>query len=86
MTSFGATYIINLGGFKSTFKVQSQVYHRLGSLNVEKDREANYLQVYFMGNSIEEAKRRCHLNKNIEFNTEIVIELQEMLYTHNKQI
>ena len=39
MTSFGATDKINLGGFKSTFKVQGQVYHRLGSLNVGKDKE-----------------------------------------------
>ena len=52
MTSFGATKIVhNEDGrnFESTFKIQGQVYHRIGSLLPMPDADPKFLQIYFMG-------------------------------------
>ena len=49
MTSFGAKFVTQ-GGFMPTFKVQGQVYHRIGSLLPEENENCQFLQIYFMGN------------------------------------
>ena len=48
MTSFGAKFVTQ-GGFMPTFKVQGQVYHRIGSLLPEENENWQFLQIYFMG-------------------------------------
>ncbi|VVC30388.1 Hypothetical protein CINCED_3A012870 [Cinara cedri] len=51
MTSFGATKIVqNEDGhnFQSTFKIQGQVYHQIGSLIPMSDSDSKCLQIYFM--------------------------------------
>ncbi|XP_014784019.1 uncharacterized protein LOC106879095 [Octopus bimaculoides] len=47
ITSFGAN-IIREDGFMPTFKVQSQVYHRIGPLQRDAFQEPQCLQLYFV--------------------------------------
>ncbi|XP_075469185.1 uncharacterized protein LOC142502199 [Ascaphus truei] len=84
MTSFGATSIVEQIGFKSTFKVQGQVYHRAGSLLPLPDQDPQFLQIYFMGDEQQEADQRCHWIPNTR--RDIVISLQRMLHQHNHLI
>ncbi|XP_039969017.1 uncharacterized protein LOC126764705 [Bactrocera neohumeralis] len=49
MTSFGATKIIR-DSFMPTFKIQGQIYHRVGSLIPFADADYQFLQIYFIGN------------------------------------
>lgn len=58
MTSFGATKIMN-DYYMPTFKIQGQIYHRAGSLLPSSDGEHKFLQIYFMGNEIEQV---CYVN------------------------
>lgn len=85
MTSFGASNIIR-DGFMPTFKVQGQIYHRMGSLLPVENEEPKYLQIYFMGQSddIEQVqhRRRC----NPETKQRVVCELQEMFHNTNQLV
>jgi hypothetical protein len=84
MTSFGATKEICEPGFMPTFKVQGQVYHRVGSLLPLADGEHKFLQIYFMGDEQKEARQRC---SNIPgTNRNIVRELQQMLHEHHSYV
>ena len=49
MKSFGCTEQVCLSCFMPTFKVQDQVYHRIGSMLSLPDEELQFLQIYFMG-------------------------------------
>ncbi|XP_055924693.1 uncharacterized protein LOC129956776 [Argiope bruennichi] len=66
MTSFGATKICDLASngrnFETTFKVQGQVYHKIGSLLPMPDDDPKFLQIYFMGNREERVTARCQYN------------------------
>ncbi|XP_055936862.1 uncharacterized protein LOC129966462 [Argiope bruennichi] len=66
MTSFGATKICdptsNGRNFETTFKVQGQVYHKIGSLLPMPDDDPKFLQIYFMGNCEEHVTTRCQYN------------------------
>ena len=84
MTSFGATKEICEPGFMPTFKVQGQVYHRVGSLLPVADEEHKFLQIYFMGDEQQQAKQRC---TNIPgTNQDTVIELQQTLHEHHSYV
>ena len=61
MTSFGANEIC-LGGFHSTFKVQGQVCHTVGSLLPIDGEDPKFLQIYFMGDDDAEVRERCKHN------------------------
>ena len=60
MTSFGASNAVSEPGYMPTFKVQGQVYHRVGSLLPPSDGEHKFLQIYFMGDERLEARQRCN--------------------------
>lgn len=49
MTSFGSRSIVTERGFMPTFKVQGQVYHRIGAMLPLENEEHQYLQIYFVG-------------------------------------
>ncbi len=49
MTSFGADRILAGQGFFTTYKIQGQCYHLMGSLPPLADEESKYVQVFFMG-------------------------------------
>ncbi|GFS75362.1 uncharacterized protein NPIL_126121 [Nephila pilipes] len=58
MTSFGATKIVhneNCRNFESTFKIQGQVYHQIGSLLPMPDADPKFLQIYLMGDEEQQA-------------------------------
>lgn len=83
MTSFGATKIIN-DGFMPTFKVQGQIYHRIGSLLPSENDDYKFLQIYFMGDKEEESNRRCNIIGGTRH--EIITILQELFHTHNNVV
>ncbi|GFU35281.1 uncharacterized protein TNCV_2143451 [Trichonephila clavipes] len=88
MTSFGATKIVhNEDGrnFESTFKIQGQVYHKIGSLLPMSDADPKFLQIYFMGDEEQQANTRCIYNHIEQMEEgEIVELLQTVLQNHNK--
>ena len=78
MTSFGATNEVCESGFMPTFKVQGQVYHRVGSLLPLPNEKYQFLQIYFMNDEQQEAKQRC--NNIPDTRQHIVLELQQVLH------
>lgn len=85
MTSFGATNIVqntsNDGrNVETTFKIQGQIYHQIGSLLPMPDEDPKFLQIYFMGDEEEQVNIRCNYN-HIEENEEkaIVASLETFL-------
>ncbi|XP_072392261.1 uncharacterized protein [Diabrotica undecimpunctata] len=91
MTSFGATKICDRASdgrnFENTFKIQGQVYHKIGSLMPMPDNNPKFLQIYFMGDCEERVTTRCLYNF-IEQAEEraIVILLEIFLEDHNQLI
>lgn len=81
MTSFGATNIVLHDGFPSTFKIQGQVYHRIGNICPNANDQPKYLQIFFMGNKDLQLDTRCELNAQIQ--RHLLHEIQEMLFEHN---
>ncbi len=80
MTSFGAHKNLSQTGFFTTFKVQGQVYHRMGGLLPLPEKEPKYVQVFFMGGE-KETNQRCRLNQGVR--RDIIEDLQTMLHeTH----
>ncbi|GBM25086.1 hypothetical protein AVEN_96664-1 [Araneus ventricosus] len=70
--------------FKTTFRIQGQVYNKPGSLISLPNEEEKFLQIYFHGNEEAEAKRRCKL---ISGTTKSLIEsLQKMLHENNHYV
>lgn len=67
-----------------TFKVQGQVYHRIGSMQPMVNEEPQFLQLYFVGNYKEQATRRNSISPGTEM--DIILELQEMLHTRNNYV
>ncbi|GFR06687.1 ATP-dependent DNA helicase [Trichonephila clavata] len=83
MTSSGAKEIKE-GNFMPTFKVQRQVYHRIGSLMAGDHQKLSFLQIYFMGDDPREKYIRCGIYPGIK--PELISQLQKSLHEHNKYI
>ncbi|XP_054719277.1 uncharacterized protein LOC129228620 [Uloborus diversus] len=84
MTSFGATKEIREHGFMPTFKIQGQVYHRIGSLYPAKNEQEKFLQVYFISDYQQHAERRCTNISDVK--QDIVLRLQGMLQRENNYV
>ncbi|UYV81931.1 hypothetical protein LAZ67_21000181 [Cordylochernes scorpioides] len=89
MTSFGCGSRVVLPGYMPTFKVQGQVYHRIGSVLPPLDSDSRqlqpaFLQVFFIGDSSAEVATR-HRNFPIT-KPHIVSILQDMLHQHNPYV
>ncbi|CAG9769704.1 unnamed protein product [Ceutorhynchus assimilis] len=67
-----------------TLKVQGQVYHLHGSLLPESERNAQFLQIYFVGEDEKEASIRCSNYPGVKL--ELVHLLQKMLHNNNRYI
>ncbi|GBM44518.1 hypothetical protein AVEN_175615-1 [Araneus ventricosus] len=81
MTSFGTTKEIREPGYMPTFKVQGQVYHRIGSLYPLSNEEPKFLQIYLVGDGTQQAEQRC---KNVpQTRQDIFLQLQDLLNHHN---
>ena len=92
MTSFGADKRVseNVGFNWATFKIQGQVYHRIGSLLAEPNENPNFLQIYFMPDLNEQAQRRREVidnhpmsHRNRGLSDDIINKLQEQLLRCN---
>ena len=84
ITSFGATSICNEGGFSPVFKIQRQIYGRIGSLLPLPDETSKFFQIYFMGNEQLKMDQRCtHIQ---ELKKDIIQELERLLLNHNQLI
>ncbi|KAG8131067.1 hypothetical protein E2320_017795, partial [Naja naja] len=83
MTSFGARDVKE-GNFMPIFKVQGQVYHRIGSIMAGPQQQPSFLQIYFVGDEDNERDIRCGIYPGV--NPELVSQLQNLLREHNKYI
>ncbi|XP_044313734.1 uncharacterized protein LOC123037405 [Drosophila rhopaloa] len=83
MTSFGATKVFN-EGYMPTFKVQGQVYHLVGSVLPASKEEAQFLQIYFIGEDNVEADFRCKNSPGVK--NALVKSLQLMLHESNPYV
>ncbi|GBM79767.1 hypothetical protein AVEN_229694-1 [Araneus ventricosus] len=59
MSSFGTTAVVREEGFMPTFKIQGQIYRRIGSLLSFQDRTPQFLKIYFIGEENVETNQRC---------------------------
>ncbi|XP_044598675.1 uncharacterized protein LOC123274930, partial [Cotesia glomerata] len=83
MTSFGSKEVKE-GSFMPTFKVQGQVYHRIGSLMAENNQQPSFLQIYFVGDDNREREIRCGICPGIK--PELIHQLQNLLHEHHQYI
>ena len=80
MKSFGSTKTVhNEDGrnFETTFKIQGQVYQRIGSLLPMPDTDLKFLQIYFMGDEEQQIHTRCvynHIERTEERETVDILE------------
>jgi len=58
MISFGANKVI-YDQYMPTFKIQKQIYHRVGLLLLVTDTEHKFLQIYFMDDENVQIGQRC---------------------------
>lgn len=77
MTSFGAKEVKE-GNFMPTFKVQGQVYHKIGSILTNSQEKPSFLQIYFVGDDNTERNIRCGIFSDVK--PGLVNELQKMLH------
>ncbi|UYV61739.1 hypothetical protein LAZ67_1006240 [Cordylochernes scorpioides] len=72
MTSFGAENQTHSVTFPTTFSIQGQVYHRIGSLMPSENQPSRFLQIYFMGNDGDDddiqTDRRCQQIQGVRRN------------------
>lgn len=64
-----------------TFKVQGQVYHMIGGLLPGPQQQAQFLQIYFVGEDEREARTRCSNFPGVK--QALVKNLQDMLHNFN---
>lgn len=83
MTSFGPK-LISEDGFMPTFKIQGQIYHKIGSFLPTIDNDAKFLQIHFMGNENLEINQRNQITSGTKH--EITLDLQIFLRKHNNLI
>ena len=69
------------GNFRTTFKVQGQVYHRVGSLLPGPQQEPKFMQIYFVGEDERETQIRCSIFADVKAG--LVSQLQKILHDHN---
>lgn len=90
MTSFRATNIVgNQAGdhFQTTFKIQGQIYHQIGSLYHLPENAPKFLQIYFLGSEEDQVDLRCHYQHiNAVRERAIVETLQTFLVEKNQLI
>jgi len=74
----------------TTFRIQSQAYHRLGSLLPPGNETHKYLQIYFCGDTVTETETRLSFTvrnaRDRLKDREVVVMLQEMHHNHNKLV
>jgi len=82
MNSFG-THRIKEPEYQTIFKIQGQVYHRIGSL-LPYDGESSFLQIYFIGDDELQSQRRSAVISNVK--ADVILLFQTFLQKHNELI
>lgn len=85
MTSFGATKIVR-DNFMPTFRVQGQIYHRMGSVLPIPGADPKFLQIYFMGQADDDAQVQQRQRYNPATKVHIVSHLQTMFHENNQLV
>lgn len=74
----------------SSYQIQGQVYHKIGSLLPVPDSDYEFLQMYFMGNSNVEIEQRCEIgrgqNNTNNLKREIIERLQNFFHDENELV
>ncbi|UYV63010.1 hypothetical protein LAZ67_2002837, partial [Cordylochernes scorpioides] len=83
-SSFGATSFSEESVFPTTYRVQGQVYHKLGSLLPSLDQPPQFLQIFFVEDAQLEVNQRCHFSSALRHGT--VLCLQRMFHRCNQLI
>lgn len=90
MTSFGATKICDLicngNNFVTTFKIQGQVYHKIGSLMPMPNDDPKFLQIYFMDSCEECVTTRCLHNFIEQAEERAIVESLENFFENYNQL
>lgn len=90
MTSFGATKIHDHTSdghnFETTFKIQGQVYHKIGSLMPMPNDDPKFLQIYFMGSCEERMTTRSQYNFIERAEERAIVELLENFLENRNQL
>ena len=84
MTSFGVSGGVVQDGYMPTFRVQGQIYHKIGSILPLPNAQPKFLQIYFMGDESLQLDLRCNLFQGVQRG--IVANLQELFSLHNNLI
>lgn len=79
MTSFGGKEI-RVGNFMPTFKIEGQVYHRIGSLIPPSGEDPQFLQIYFISDA-DQLSLRFNIADNLKKG--LINELTSVLNSHN---
>ena len=83
MTSFGCNEI-TMAGFNPSFRVQGQVYHRIGSLVPSTGESPKFSQIYFIDNQQTEVATRCGIVDGLRL--DIVRGITELLHDDNHYV
>ena len=83
LTSFGC-HQVRFQTWNPNFRIQGQVCHLIGALEPDNNKEAAFLQIYFMETDAASATRRLSITDGLQH--PIILALQEMLHFHNKYI
>ena len=83
MTSFGCNEI-TMAGFNPSFRVQGQVYHRIGSLLPSAGESPKFSQIYFIDNQQTEVATRCGIVDTLRLC--IVTGINELLHDDNHYV
>lgn len=90
MTSFAAKIISNTDGqgrnFDSTFKIQGQVYHQIGSLLPIPNEPPKFLQIYFMGDEEHQVNVRCQYNHIEQIQERAIVSTLETFLAEKNQL
>lgn len=89
-TSFAANIISNTDArgrtFDLTFKIQSQIYHQIGSLLPMPDASPKFLQIYFLGDEEDQVNIRCEKNRIERIQERQIVSNLETFFANNNQL
>ncbi len=83
VTSLGCNEV-HLPGWNASFRVQGQVFHRIGTLFTQPDQPPQFLQVYFIDNHCEETNTRMNITTGLK--EHIINNLCKMLHQCNQSV
>lgn len=82
MTSFGAK-VVRESNFMPTFKIEGQVYHKIGSLLPEQGKNPQFLQIYFISDA-DQLSLRSNIAPTLK--VDLIHECQILLNNNNNYI